>query len=95
MWADVSVRCYFLRSVFHGGYITAVGSRHVRCRSGREVSFAFVASAFLLFISNSELSVAVIVFVTISLSPLKVQVPISEDIRHLLDKTKEVRQPIL
>ena len=91
----MSVRGYLLGSVFRSGYITAVRSRHIRCRSGGVFSFTVVASALLVFISNSELSIAVNVFVPISLSLLKVQVPISEDIRHLLDKTKEVRQPVL
>ena len=86
----MSVRGYFLRSLFRSGYITAVGSRHINCRSGWLLSFTFVTSALLVFVSNSELSVAVFPFVIIYLAPLKVQVLVPEDIRNLLDKTKEV-----
>ena len=59
-------------------------------RSGADISIADQ-----VFISNSELSVAVFPFVIIYLAPLKVQVLVPEDIRNLLDKTKEVRQPVM
>ena len=54
-------------------------------RSGADIS-----TADKVFISNSELFVPVFRFLIIFLAHKKVQVPISEDIHNLLDKTKEV-----